>query len=96
MTKYLLVALVCLWSSIGAAQAQTQTQPAEPAPTPDPASSGGISWWQAGAIGAGAFDASNGPNCGDADVDGIPNLAERIRGYFERSSGGPNVGKKGI
>jgi hypothetical protein len=49
-----------------------------------------------GAIGAGAFDASAGPNCGDADADGIPNIAERIRGYFERSIGRPDAGKKGI
>ncbi len=45
--------------------------------------------------GAGAFDASAGPNCGDADADGIPNIAERIRGYFERGSGRPDAGKKG-
>ena len=49
-----------------------------------------------GAIGAGAFDASAGPNCGDSDADGIPNIAERIRGYFERGSGRPDAGKKGI
>jgi len=50
MTKYLVVALVCLWASAGAAQ----TQPAEPVSAPDPATSGGISWWQATAIGAGS------------------------------------------
>jgi hypothetical protein len=49
-----------------------------------------------GAIGAGAFDASAGPNCGDSDADGIPNIAERIRGYFERGSGRPDAGKKDI
>jgi hypothetical protein len=49
-----------------------------------------------GAIGAGAFDAAAGPNCGDSDADGIPNIAERIRGYFERGSGRPDAGKKGI
>ena len=38
-------------------------------------------------LGTGAFDAANGPNCGDADGDGIPNLAERIRKFYERSIG---------
>lgn len=47
-----------------------------------------------GSIGPGAFDAANGPNCGDADGDGIPNLAERIRSFYARSIGNPGAGRK--
>lgn len=48
-----------------------------------------------GALGIGAFDAGTGPNCGDADSDGIPNIAEQIRNSYERLIADPGVGRKG-
>lgn len=39
-----------------------------------------------GARGTGAFDRTDATNCGDADHDGISNLAERIRASYERRS----------
>ena len=48
-----------------------------------------------GALGAGAFDSGAGPNCGDADGDGVPNIAERIRSAYERLIAAPGAGRKG-
>lgn len=48
-----------------------------------------------GALGIGAFDAGTGPNCGDADSDGIPNIAEQIRNSYERLIADPGASRKG-
>jgi hypothetical protein len=75
----------------GSIEIPNENVPAVGHPARTPSSVALVAEW-----GAGAFDASAGPNCGDADADGIPNIAERIRGYFERGSGRPDAGKKGI
>lgn len=48
-----------------------------------------------GFLDARAFDACTGPNCGDSDHDGIPNIAERIRNFYERLVADPGAGRSG-
>ena len=48
-----------------------------------------------GSFGARGFDSGAGPNCGDADSDGIPNIAEQIRQSYERLIADPGAGRKG-